>query len=460
MKVNPNIFREYDIRGIYNDDLTDEVAFHIGKACGTFYRRKGLKNIVLGLDARTSSPSLAKRLSDGLLSTGCDVSNVGMVPYPLIHFFTTTQGFDGGVYVTASHNTKEYNGIKPEYKNAEPMYGAELKQLEDTIEHENYMSGAGSYSEIDLTDTYVDFITKKFLFKKKFKVVLNAGNGVTGEVALRVFKKLNIQVLPINIEKDGEFPNGTPDPEDPAFVKLTLDAVKKSGADAGFGLDGDGDRFLAVDERGTAYAADRMLLLFSKAILASNPGAKIVFDVKCTSLADEVIKKYGGVPEIMQTGRAFFLSKVIKKEAIFGLEFAGHTYFADDYFGFDDGIYAILRTLKILNDTGKKLSELMAEFPKTVSSSEIKVPCSDDTKFKVISQIVSEVQASSGYTNPIFVDGVRANVTPTSWFLIRAKNTSPFLGVRMEARDEEDMSVVMAAVVKLLSNQGLHLDEI
>ncbi|KKS31646.1 hypothetical protein A2380_00250 [candidate division WWE3 bacterium RIFOXYB1_FULL_43_24] len=457
MQPNRNIFREYDIRGVYGTDIDENLFFHIGKAVGTIYRRNNLPNIVLGMDNRISSESLTKKLCEGLLETGCNVTFVGTVPYPLIHFFTTTEGFDGGVYTTASHNSKEYNGVKIEFSNANPVFGEGIKEVADIIEKEAYMTGKGSFTEKDLIGKYVDFIKSKFNFKKKFKVVLNTGNGVTGGVAKEVLDALGVEVVPVNLEFDGSFPNGTPDPEEAHMVEQTVSAVISSRSDAGFGLDGDGDRFLMVDGDGKAYATDRVLLLFSKHILQSNPGATIAFDVKCTSLADDIITKYGGKPEIMRTGRSYFIQKVTGKEAVFGVEFSGHTYFGDKYFGYDDGIYAICRVLELMDTENSGIEDLMSEFPERVSSPEIKVPCPDNLKFVIMERIVEVVKASDDYTRENFVDGVRANVTDTSWFLIRAKNTSPFLGIRMEADSEEELNSLKAKVNELLKTHNLQI---
>jgi len=457
MQLNKNSFREYDIRGIYGLEIDENLFYHIGKAAGTIYRRKNLTDVVLGMDNRVSSESLTKKLCEGLLGTGCNVTFVGTVPYPLIHFFTTTQGYQGGVYVTASHNTAEYNGVKVEFAKAAPIFGEGIQEIAGIVEKEAYMTGKGSFTEKDLIGEYVSYIKGKFSFEKKFKVVLNTGNGVTGGVAKEVLESLGVEVVPVNLELDGTFPNGTPDPEEPEFVEHTVSAVRESHADAGFGLDGDGDRFLMVDEKGKSYATDRALLLFSKHILSTNPGATIVYDVKCTSLAHDVILKYGGTPEIMRTGRSYFIKKVTAKEAVFGVEFSGHTYFGDKYFGYDDGIYAICRVLELMDTENKSISGLMEEFPERVSSPEIKVHCADELKFGVVEKIIEEVKASDNYTRKNFVDGVRANVSDTSWFLIRAKNTSPFLGIRVEAESDGELNSVKDRVNELLKPHKLHL---
>ena len=457
MQLNKNVFREYDVRGIYGPEIDENLFFHIGKAVGTIYRRKNLSRVVLGMDNRLSSESLTKKLCEGILGTGCNVTFVGTVPYPLIHFFTTTQNFDGGVYVTASHNTKEYNGVKVEFAKAEPVFGEGILEIAQIIEKGSYMFGGGSFVEKDLVEEYISYVKSKFSFHKKFRIALNTGNGVTGGVAKAVLETLGVEIIPVNLELDGSFPNGTPDPEEPHFVEQTVSAVRSAHADAGFGLDGDGDRFLMVDEKGKAYATDRALLLFSKNILQNNPGSKIVYDVKCTSLAEDVIKKYGGTPEIMRTGRSYFIKKITSKEALFGVEFSGHTYFADRYFGYDDGIYAICRVLELMDEQKNGISELMSEFPERISSPEIKIPCPDELKFGVVEKIVEVVAASDNYTRKNFIDGVRANVSDTAWFLIRAKNTSPFLGLRMEAESEEELSLVKDRVNDLLEPHDMHL---
>lgn len=455
MKINRMIFREYDIRGIYGQDIDGELFFHIGKAVGTIYRRKNLSKIVLGMDNRSSSPELTQKISEGLQSTGCNVTFVGTLPYPLIHFYTTTKDFDGGVYITASHNTKEYNGVKIEYAKAAPIYGEGVQEIANIIESENYETGTGSYVEKDFTEEYIKFVKDSFSFSKKFRIVLNTGNGSTGDLARKVFTELGLELVPVNLELDGTFPNGTPDPEEPHFVEQTTSAVLASGADAGFGLDGDGDRFLMVDEKGKSYETDRALLLFSKYILREFVGAKIAYDVKCTSLAEDIIKNYGGIPQIIRTGRSFFIQKITMKEATFGVEFSGHTYFGDKYFGYDDGIYAICRTLEIMDKEKSGIHGLMKEFPERKSTPEIKVPCPDTEKFTVVFKIIEEVKNSEKFSRKSFVDGVRANISNTAWFLIRAKNTSPFLGIRIEAADEQELEKVKNEVRQLLEPHSL-----
>ncbi|EKD94723.1 MAG: hypothetical protein ACD_25C00252G0006, partial [uncultured bacterium] len=230
MQLNKNIFREYDIRGVYGSEIDENLFFHIGKAIGTIYRRKNLLRVVLGMDNRLSSESLTKKLCEGIVGTGCNVTSVGTTPYPLIHFFTSTQNFDGGVYVTASHNTREYNGVKVEFAKAEPVFGEGIREIVQIIEKESYMSGTGSFAEKDLVEEYITFIKSKFSFHKKFRIALNTGNGVTGGVAKAVLTALGVEIIPVNLEPDGTFPNGTPDPEEPNFVEQTVFAVKSGHA--------------------------------------------------------------------------------------------------------------------------------------------------------------------------------------------------------------------------------------
>jgi len=454
MEIPKDIFRNYDIRGTYPDELNYENSKLIGKVLGTHTWQRGFNKVVVARDNRESSPELTKALIEGITSTGCNVTDIGISITPVIHFLTCTQNFDLGVVVTASHNPKQFNGYRIDYRNAKSMYGDSILMLRFMIEREEFLTGEGSVEEKDLSPHYVDYLSEKFNFKSSLRAVVDCGSGAASEVAPKIFKNIGCSVVPVNCEYDSNFPHGVPDPENSLFMDEIKEHVLKHKADVGFGYDTDGDRFGMVDEKGNSYDTDMILLLLAEYVLKKHPGRIVCYDVKCSSVLDDCIRDMGGIPKIMRTGHPYFAEEV-QTEAVLGAEFSGHVYFSDDYFGYDDGVYASCRVLEIIQKSGKSLSELMAAYPKKASTRELKVECPDSEKFKVINIVKIFLMNEVAYKKITDIDGVRAEITDTGWFLIRASNTSPYLSIRAEGADEEEKEKMLDIVRKALKSVSI-----
>jgi phosphomannomutase/phosphoglucomutase len=452
MPIPNTIFRAYDIRGTYPDLLTDEHAELVGKAFGTRLIRKGFINVVVGSDNRTSSWPLRTAVIRGLVSTGCQVTDAGLIVQPALHHFTFLPEFDAGVNITASHNPKEYNGIKLEYKNSNPCFGEELQELYQQILQKDFIQAdTGTVTKKDRTQNYIDFISSRFSFHQKITVAIYCGNAVTGICYPQILEKLGLSVVKVNCNLDSTFPEGIPDPEGSKAFKKLIPAVIDKQANIGFAFDGDGDRIGVIDHLGTKYKTDELLMLFSQEILARNPGAKIIYDVKSSALLEEVILENKGKPVMMRTGRGYFLEEMFTGGALAGAELAGHIYFMDGFYGYDDGIYAACRILDIMNKTGKSLRELMSQFPKLENTQEVKITCPDELKFQIVDEIAKKVKKDTKFQRILDIDGVRAYTDKHSWFLIRASNTSPYLSIRLEAPSKEDLLKQAEQVENLLT---------
>jgi len=450
MNILDTIFRSYDIRGVYPGELNEAIADHIGKALGSLLKGKGLSEVVVGMDNRKSSPSLKMSFIEGLLSTGCSVTDVGLSLTPIIHFLTCVEDFDCGVEVTASHNPKDFNGFRIDYADARPFYGEDIRRLNEIISDETYVKGRGVLVKKDLFPLYLNYFKDHFLFSNNLNVVLDCGNGTSSFFAERIFSELGCNVIPLYCSSDNDYPHGTPDPESRIFLDDLQKKVLEHRADAGFAYDTDADRFGMVDEKGKAYDNDKLLMLFSKFMLAENPGATVVYDVKSSGVLDELIRSFGGIPKIMRTGHSYFVN-AINEGAMLGGEFSGHTYFGGEYFGYDDGIYATCKVIEILEMAKTPLSRLMSGFPSVFHSSEIKIPCPDSEKFKLIEVLSKNFRELSDVKEVISIDGVRVKVTDRGWFLIRASNTSPNLSVRLEGATEAEAQMMLGKIKNVLS---------
>lgn len=454
MDVPSNIFRNYDIRGTYPDQINAQNSKLIGKVLGTHIWKKGFDKVVVARDDRESSPEISKALIEGIVSTGCNVTDIGISITPVIHFLTCTQNYDLGVIVTASHNPKQFNGFRIDYRHAKSMYGDLILMLRFMIERQEFITGQGSVENKDLSPYYVDYLSDKFDFKSSLRVVIDCGSGAASAVAPKIFQNIGCSVITVNCDYDSNFPQGVPDPENNLFMEEIKEQVLKHKADVGFGYDTDGDRFGVVDEKGNIYNTDMILLLFAESVLDKHPGRIVCYDVKCSSMLDDLIREMGGVPKIMRTGHPYFAEEV-QSRAVLGAEFSGHVYFSDDYFGYDDGVYASCRVLEIIQKSGKSLSELMSKYPKKASTHEIKVNCPDSEKFKVVNIIKIYLMNNVPYKKLIDIDGIRANITDTGWFLIRASNTSPYLSIRVEGRDEVEKEEIMEIVRNALKSVSI-----
>lgn len=463
MKVPSNIFRTYDIRGIYPDELSEESIYLIGRAFGTYLKRKELgNNVVLGSDNRSSSSALREALSRGLVESGCNVTDLGIVPTPLVNFLTFEKDIDAGLVVSASHNPSEYNGVKFSLKDAEPLFGNKLQDLLEIINSEVFEEGDGSYKVQDLTNIYLDYLKNQFHFTGTKHFVVNCGNGATSGIAGKIFESLGAKVTLMNDDYDSDFPNGMPNPEDGAYQGQLKSEILKLGADGGFGFDTDGDRVGFVDEKGTIYNADAMLLLFSKDILEKNPGNSIYYDIKCSTYLEDFIKDHGGVPHVTRTGRPFYL-KALKDDSNAALagELSCHTFFSDRYHGLDDGIYTACRFIEIMEGDEKAFSEHMTFIPDRIISPELKIPIStDDMKFQIVEKVTRDVLSNEEFPNVLTIDGVKVLYSKTGSFLIRASNTSAVIIIRIEAGDLSEMKILREEVKKLLSSYSLDLSSL
>jgi phosphomannomutase / phosphoglucomutase len=450
MNISKNIFRDYDIRGVYPEEIDAKVALVIGKTLGTTYSQENVKNVVVCRDDRKSSPELTDSLIEGLISTGINVTFIGISLTPIIHFLTYDDRFDAGIVVTASHNPVEFNGFRLDKKKAVTFYGQEIKNLYSIIEKGEFVSGKGTLKEENLSLDYLKYISDKFLIKRKIKTVIDCGNGAGSLIAPILFKEIGAQVIPTYCNLNSKFPHGVPDPENPLFLKHLAESVLKNKAEVGFGFDTDGDRFGVVDELGEAHSVDRVLLLFAKNIPSGKATKKVVFDVKCSQVLEEELPKLGLEPVIIRTGHPYFVENVAGDKALVGAEYSGHVYFGDRYFGYDDGIYAACRVLEIMDLTKRKLSDLMKEIPKRPDSPEIKLPCADADKFKVVDDIKAKLLKSTNFTNVRTLDGIRANVSEKSWFLVRTSNTSPYLSLRFEAESKKELKELAEGILQLI----------
>lgn len=443
--MNPAIFREYDIRGIVDKDLNEDVAFDIGLAYGTMVRQKDLKEVTVGRDGRLSSEKLQKALVNGILDTGCNVTDIGLCPTPLLYFSVLHLKKDGGVQVTGSHNPPDFNGFKIGI-GKETLHGDAIQELKHIIEQRAFVPGKGSLSNYDIVPPYQEFITKSISIPRPMKVVIDAGNGTGGVIAPDIFRSLGCDVTPLFCELDGTFPNHWPDPTVPENLRDLQRTVVMQKAAFGVAYDGDADRLGVVDNKGNILFGDQLMILFSRQILKEHPGATIIGEVKCSRTLYEDIARQGGKPVMWKAGHSLIKSKMRQEGALLAGEMSGHIFFADRYFGFDDAIYASLRLAEIVANSDRPLNELLSDVPKTYFTPEIRVPCSDETKFGLVEKAKNYFKQ---HYQTIDTDGVRINFDD-GWALIRASNTQPVLVLRFEASNPEGLSEIKDLVEEKL----------
>lgn len=444
--MNPLIFREYDIRGIAETELVDPVVESIGKAYGTIILRKGGRRVCVGRDVRLSSERIRDAVIRGILSTGCDVIDVGQVPTPTLYFSIVHLKTDGGVSVTGSHNPVEYNGLKLCQDGTEALYGAEIQKLMEMIEAGDFTSGNGSLSCENTVPSYIEAIKARITLARKVKVVVDAGNGTASEIGPKILHELGCDVVPLFCEIDGRFPNHLPDPIVPKYMKWLCEKVVESKADVGIGYDGDADRIGAVDDKGNLIWGDQLLAIYSRDLLSRKPGSKIIFDVKCSQGLVEEIKAHGGQPLMWKTGHSLIKTKMKEDNVPIAGEMSGHMFFAENYFGYDDAIYASALLLGILSRESQKFSEIVDSMPKYISTPEIRVGCSDQEKFAVVDSIREYFRV---HNDIIDIDGVRI-LFGDGWGLIRPSNTQPVLVLRFEAKTDARLREIIDTVVQKL----------
>ncbi len=454
MKIGTNIFRQYDIRGIAEQEIDELTAEAIGKAFGTLVLREGCKKAVVGYDNRVSSPILKSALIKGINLTGVDVIDCGTVITPMLYYARILFNTNAGIMVTASHNPPQYNGFKICSTDGGTMYGEGLQKLLKMIEADEFETGEGIVERRDIKEDYIKMITEKVkLGNKKLKVVVDCGNGTASLFAEELFKRMGCEVIPIFCESDPSFPNHFPDPVKANNLKDLKDTVRKNNADLGMGFDGDGDRLGVVDEKGNIIWGDQLMILFWREIMPKHPGSQALVEVKCSqALADE-IEKLGGEPIFYKTGHSLIKAKMKEINAVFTGEMSGHMFFADEYYGYDDALYAGARLLRILSGSDKSLSELLSDINKYYSTPEIRVESSDSEKFNQVEKVRRYFKEKQ--VPMIEVDGVRA-LFGHGWGLVRASNTGPELIVRCESRTGEGLESIKEEMKKALGVSVLH----
>jgi phosphomannomutase / phosphoglucomutase len=440
--MNSHIFREYDIRGVVGKDLTDETVLDLARAFGTYFKRYGARRVSLARDARDSSPRFRDLLVRGLNETGCDVVDVGMVPTPVLYFTLFTQGVDGGVMITGSHNPSDNNGFKVCLGNS-TIYGRQIQEIKDIAVARVFPSGRGTVEVRDVLPQYQDHVAGSIrVGPRRLKVVVDGGNGVGGFVGAPLYRALGFDVIELFCEPDGMFPNHHPDPTIVENMRFATDLLKERGADLAIAFDGDGDRIGVIDERGRIIWGDQLMVIFSRAILQERPGATFIAEVKCSQTLFDDIRRHGGNPIMWRVGHSLIKAKMKEARAALAGEMSGHMFFADRYFGYDDAVYAGARLLEILSHTDGPLSSLLSSLPHTVYTPEIRLDCPDEKKFGVVRALTESFRETHEVVD---IDGARI-VFPHGWGLVRASNTQPVLVLRFEADNEQHLAEIRRTV--------------
>ncbi len=453
IRINPQIFREYDIRGIVGDDLNEEIIERIGKAYGTYMRKGGKKRASLGRDCRLSSPSLAEAMSRGITSTGVDVVDIGMVTTPMIYFSLFNLDVDGGVMITASHNPSEYNGVKL-CVGKEALFGEEIQNIRRIAEGGDFAKGSGSCEATSIMDKYLKFLRQNVGIKPGIRVGIDCGNGTAGIIAPRILKEFGCEVTEFYVTPDGRFPNHHPDPIVEENLRDLINAVREEKLDLGIGFDGDADRIGVVDENGNMVWGDMLLTIFARDVVAQIPGAKIIGEVKSSNRLFQEIDKLGGEPIMWKVGHSLMKNKMKVEGAVLAGEMSGHMFFGDKFFGYDDAVYAALRLLEIISKTGKKVSQLLEGVPPAFSTPEIRVECPDEIKVHLVEKVKEEFKKEY---KVIEIDGVRIEF-PDGWGLIRPSNTQPALVLRFEARTKVRLEEIRFLIERTLERVRTRLN--
>ncbi|MCD6177348.1 MAG: phosphomannomutase/phosphoglucomutase [Candidatus Cloacimonetes bacterium] len=441
--VNPQIFRAYDIRGVVDKDLNENILYLIGKGYGTFLRRQNLKTVCIGGDARLSTPAFKEAFIKGMRETGIDVIDVGIVATPVLYFSIWKLKTDGGVMITASHNPAEYNGIKLN-QGLQSVYGEQIQEILKLIQNKDFETGESFLSSNDQMDEiYKNFIFDGIKLERPVKVIVDGGNGMGGPYLPGILRRLGCEVTEMYCEPDGTFPNHHPDPTVEKYMTDLIAAVKSSDAEVGLGMDGDADRIGVVDENGKMLFGDQILNIIARDFLIANPGEKIIGDVKCSKNFFDDIKKHGGIPIMYKTGHANIKSKMKKDGLLMSGEMSGHVFLKDRFLGFDDAIYVCARFVEIMSKTDKPVSTFLADQPKVYNTPEIHYKSTDDDKFDLVAKVRDSFIAEGYDVNDI--DGMRITFKD-GWGLCRASNTTPVLVLRYEAETEKRLHEIQKLI--------------
>ena len=447
--MNEFIFRKYDIRGIVETDFTDDVVINLGKAFGTFVKRTGGNSVAVSGDVRETTPHLKQKFAEGLVSTGINVKDMGIIPTPTNYYSMYHLDIDGAVQITGSHNPPEFNGFKMSLSQ-KAFYGDQIQDLKHLIQEQDFEIGNGKIKDTPILQDYLEMLKSKIKLDRNLKIVMDCGNAAGCLGGPQIYKDLGIELTELYCDVDPTFPNHHPDPTEDENLEDIIKVIKEGDYDFGIAFDGDADRVILIDEKGGIIRADNMMCLFLPEIIQS-PGEEVVFDVKCSQALEEMINKYGGTATVWKTGHSLIKEKMRQNNVKFAGEMSGHIFFADDYFGFDDAIYVGLRAAQTLSRSNKKLSELTAEIPKYFSTPEMRMECpTDEEKFEITEKAVKYFTENFDCET---IDGVRIRFED-GWGLVRSSNTQPVIVTRFEAKSEERLNEIKSLVLNKLSEFG------
>ncbi|MDI6725913.1 MAG: phosphomannomutase/phosphoglucomutase [Smithellaceae bacterium] len=443
--MNKEVFREYDIRGEVDRDFNEEFVYDLGRAIGTLARSRSVTSMTIGRDCRLSSEIYQESIKKGVLATGIDVIDIGLCATPLLYFSIRHLNTGGGIMVTASHNPPQFNGFKI-CIGPDTIYGEDIQELRRIMEANNYASGEGRSHQDNVAQAYEDRLFHNVRIDHPVRIAFDGGNGVGGLFLLPLLKRLGCPVYDIYSDPDGRFPNHFPDPTVEENLQDLIRLIDTTGAEVGVSFDGDADRIGVVTDDKRILWGDELLILFARFILKENPGAAIIGEVKCSQTLFDDIEKHGGRAIMWKAGHSLIKGKMKEEKALLAGEMSGHIFFADRYFGYDDAIYATIRLLEILSLTGRPLSDLLKDVPKTFSTPEIRLPCPDSIKFAVVDRVREHFRQTHMV---IDIDGVRV-IFPDGWGLLRASNTQPVLVMRFEASTQERLQEIKGQMEAVL----------
>ena len=443
--INPEIFRQYDIRGIAGKDMNEQDVELLGKGIGTYLQQQGNRYVAVGRDCRDSSESYSRQLIDGLNATGCRVVDIGICPTPVAYFAIRHLKTQGCVMVTASHNPAEYNGFKI-CSGVDSVFGDQIQEIRQLIEDQAFIQGEAAMDTFEILPAYIDYVINNISLKRPLRIGIDGGNGTGGLTAVPILKSLGCELHELYTDLDGTFPNHEADPTVAKNMTDLIALIKEKQLELGIGYDGDADRIGVVDSDGTLIYGDQLMIVFSREILSRKPGATFISEVKCSQTMYDDITKNGGNAIMWKTGHSMIKQKMKEVKAELAGEMSGHIFFSDRYMGYDDAVYATCRLLEILADTGKSIGQLLADVPKTYNTPEIRVECADNIKFKVVEQVTDYFRKRE---DVIDIDGVRV-LFGDGWGLVRASNTQPALVLRFEAMNETRLTEIRQTVESAL----------
>jgi len=447
-QIDRSMFREYDIRGRVNgNELNPTTAGWIGQAYGTFLEKRGVDTVIVGHDSRHGSKAVNDTLIAGIVSTGRHVIDIGMCLTPMMYWSQYRFDSKGGAMITGSHNPKDWSGFKLACGLSYTLIGDEIREILSSIENEKFFKGQGSLRRESVADEYAEDLAKRVRMRKKLRIVVDTGNGTAGAFAPDILRRAGIDVIEQFTELDPDFPNHEPDPALKKTVEALGARVIKEKADLGFAFDGDGDRLGVVDEKGSVIWPDRYMILLARQVLEKQPGAKIVFDVKVSQALEEDIAAHGGKPIMWKTGHSHIKAKLHEEKAALAGEMSGHVFFVENYYGFDDGIYAGLRLAEYISQVGKPLSEIIAATPYYISTPTIDVDCPDDKKYQVVEKLTAEFKRD--FKKVVDINGARVTFDD-GWGLVRASSNLPVLVLRFEAKTQDRLDEIKTLFKKYM----------